>query len=232
MLSKQGLVALGSAVLLAGGSSACGTAPEARTGKEVGAEARPANSTSRNNRAERPGFTQVPLCEDARNEKLRQGAAIREGSYTHDATRSSFSRAKRIFEDVAVPSEGPEWLQCIAIDLFWESTDAQGKAQAALGSITVNGFDAKRSDEATKHVIFQMFIPQPPTVPPPDGEWRPIEGREGWYEEMSSTRHDSGQRTGGTRIGWTLDDSSYFELLGPFALEQALRIADSVKPLP
>lgn len=208
-------IVLSGALLLAG----CGTPTNQAASSEA---ADPAQSHEGRDLAD------YPVCPDRGQEQADHGRAGREEAgrpvYIHDLTESTVGEAKEHFRQLLVPHSVPDWVSCIAVDVFWESDNQNGEGRAIGGSVTLMGFE--QSDG--RAMEFRMFTPPPVAPPPLPGDWRQIEGRSEWWQDMDASEPEyEREEARGVRIGW-VDGSYYFEITGPFTLDEALSIADSV----
>lgn len=176
----------------------------------------------------RPGLASVQNCKDTPHTSRHSDGETKAVGYIHEISRSSLSQARRFVTEVWAPAQPPEWVQCATVDLVWGTKLEDPESGADGWSITARGFDAASSTVATRALIFRDLVPVPPGSPTPPGEWTPIEGRDGWYQDVSASRTETGEEGPGTRIAWIQDDH-FFELMGPFDLATALRVADSVQ---
>lgn len=171
----------------------------------------------------------LPNCEDT-PVSPRRDEPVNAAHTLHDVARSTFPGAQRYLHDVWAPTEAPEWLRCVTVELAWGTTDMEAKGKADGWSLTAEAFDAARTSDAQKAVMFRDVFPAPGESPPPPGEWEPLPGRPGWYRDVAASRRGTGEDAPGVRIGW-LRSGHYFELQGYVTLEEAIAIGESVQPI-
>lgn len=204
---------------------ACGTPPEIREHPSAAPTGRPS------------GLVTAARCLDknTRHQSDMDAPQQNFGSnrvFLHEASGTDIGELHRHFRAMMLPEYVPDWISCVTAQVLWESTDAQGDDPALAGGITIEAFDGHSAQTSSRELLFRALMPAPNDAPPPPGDWRPISGRVNYWQDISASRGDDGSPAPGVRIGWTDGPGYFFELVGPFDLNEALKIADSTGPAP
>jgi hypothetical protein len=168
-------------------------------------------------RSESEDTQSYPAITDSSGKKVKAAKKVK----AYEISATAVGEAKQKLNHLWLPQTLPDWIKCQDALATWEKDfDALSSGNQTYGSLTVRLYDAESVSNSLRELLYQSSDPAPPVMPPPDGAWEGIDGRQGWYRDTS-------QGPVGHRISWETH-GVYFELAGPLTEDQLIEIGDSV----
>ena len=164
---------------------------------------------------------EVPEVVDQNGNVIRPAAQL-----TYDAIdNTTVDEAVARLSFIALPMELPTWVSCQVTNV--ESGTA---GDDAYGNLEVTFYEQGLSlPGVNKEIQFRMSLDSG-IMPPTDGDWNPVEGHPGWFQDLAASGSGPEGFAGGTRVAWSDESGHFFELTGAVSLTKAIEIGESVAP--